>query len=72
MITAVKDKELIEPAEQTNASSEGVSPESQPDLRIKIGRTTFLVNLHFNENSKETLDDKVKQLIRKDVENGNF
>ena len=44
----------------------------QPDLRMKIGRTTFLVKLHFQEDGTETLKDKVKSLIRKDVENGNF
>lgn len=39
---------------------------------MKSGNTTFLVGLHFSEVSKETLDDKLKRLIRKDVEADNF
>lgn len=39
---------------------------------MKSGNTTFLVNLHFSEASKETLDDKLEKLIRKDVEADNF
>ena len=62
----MNDKELLEQNPQPD--KEDVSPEVQP----KIGRTTFLVKLHFKEDGTETLKDKVKSLIRKDVENGNF
>lgn len=34
--------------------------------------TTFIIGLHFSETSKDTLEDKVKKLIRKDVESDNF
>ena len=63
----MNDKELLEQNPQPD-KEEDVSPEVQP----KIGRTTFLVKLHFKEDGTETLKDKVKSLIRKDVENGNF
>lgn len=46
-------------------------PESS-SLIMKSGGTTFIINLHFSETSKETLEDKVKKLIRKNVENDNF
>ena len=46
-------------------------PESS-GLIMKSGGTTFVIGLHFSETSKDTLDDKVKKLIKKDVENGNF
>lgn len=39
---------------------------------MKSGNTTFLVGLHFSESSKETLEDNLKRLIRKDVEADNF
>ena len=68
----MNDKELLEQNPQPDKKEEDVSPEMQPDLRMKIGRTTFLVKLHFKEDGTETLKDKVKNLIRKDVENGNF
>ena len=39
---------------------------------MKSGNTTFLVGLHFSESCKETLEDKLKRLVRKDVEADNF
>ena len=68
----MNNKELLEQNLQPDTIGENVSPEVQPDLRMKIGRTTFLIKLHFKEDGTETLKDKVKNLIRKDVENGNF
>ena len=47
------------------------APESS-GLIMESGGTTFVIGLHFSETSKDTLDDKVKKLIKKDVENGNF
>ena len=32
----------------------------------------YVIGLHFSETSKDTLEDKVKKLIKKDVEDGNF
>ena len=68
----MNNKELLEQNLQPDTIGEDVLPEMQPDLRMKIGRTTFLIKLHFKEDGTETLKDKVKNLIRKDVENGNF
>ena len=68
----MNDKELLEQNLQPDKKEKDVSLEVQSDLRMKIGRTTFLVKLHFKEDGTETLKDKVKSLIRKDVENGNF
>ena len=44
----------------------------QPVLELREGNTTFLIGLHFSENTRETLGDKIKKLIRKDVQDGNF
>lgn len=44
----------------------------QPMLSMQLGRTTFLIGLHFAEKGKESLDDKVKRMIRKDVQDENF
>ena len=59
------DKEVM--LKETPATA----PESS-GLIMKSGGTTFVIGLHFSETSKDTLDDKVKKLIKKDVENGNF
>ena len=68
----MNDKELLEQSPHPDKGGGDTPSEVQPDLRMKIGRTTFLVKLHFKEDGTETLKDKVKNLIRKDVENGNF
>lgn len=47
-------------------------PSSEPVLTMRRGNTTFLIGIHFNETKKETLDDKIRKMIRRDVENGNF
>ena len=39
-----------------------------PMLAVSIGNTTYLVGIHFNEAAKETIDDKLKRLICKDVQ----
>ncbi|MBQ1789318.1 MAG: transposon-encoded TnpW family protein [Oscillospiraceae bacterium] len=50
-------------------------PEPVPEasgLIMKSGNKTFIIGLHFSDTSKDTLEDKMKKLIRKDVEDGNF
>lgn len=50
-------------------------PETAPEpsrLIMKSGNKTFIIGLHFSESSNDTLEDKVKKLIKKDVEDGNF
>ena len=35
----------------------------------KIGNTTYIVELHFNFDCKETLDDIIKRLVTNNLEN---
>ena len=35
----------------------------------KIGKTTYMVGIHFSQTSKETMDDKVLRLIKNDIRN---
>ena len=37
----------------------------------KIGRTTYLIELHFNANSTHNVEDKLKRVILNDLEYGN-
>jgi len=41
-------------------------------LVVNSGSKTFLVGLHFSKTCKDTLEDKVKKLIKKNVESGSF
>jgi len=38
-----------------------------PQITIKRGKTTFKIGICFNEKCKETLDDRIKKLIRREV-----
>ena len=38
-----------------------------PDMVMKIDRTTYRVWAHFSTTSKETLEDKIKRMLRDDV-----
>lgn len=40
---------------------------TKPVITMKRGKTTFTIGLCFNDKSKESLDDRVKKLIRKEV-----
>ena len=41
-----------------------------PSIIRKIGKTTYIANAYFNENATESIDDKIKRMLRKDVEKG--
>ncbi|MCD8230525.1 MAG: transposon-encoded TnpW family protein [Clostridiales bacterium] len=46
--------------------------ESGGNFKTVIGKTTYEVSVFFNKDSKVSLEDKIKRLIRQDVKNGDF
>lgn len=34
----------------------------------KIGKTTYVVRVHFSETNKETMSDKIKRMLKNEVE----
>mgnify|MGYP002509684183 FL=1 len=46
--------------------------ERRPHFVKTIGRTTYLVTCHFSETSRETLQDKLKRMIVRDIQSGNY
>ncbi len=40
-----------------------------PVVRRKIGKTTYLVKVHFNPDSKETLQEKLERMLVNEVNN---
>ena len=38
-----------------------------PTVRKQIGKTTYIVRVHFSETSKENMQDKIKRLLRGEV-----
>ena len=41
--------------------------DTPPCVRKTIDKTTYLVRIHFSETAKETLEDKIKRLLREEV-----
>ena len=39
-----------------------------PALVKTIGKTTYIVNIHFSESARESVADKLKRLITSDAE----
>ena len=40
-----------------------------PVVRKKIGKTTYLVKVHFNPDSKETLQEKIERMLVNEINN---
>ena len=49
--------------EKINTAAEA----EQPDLVKRIGKTTYHVKVHFNQNSRETMSDKIMRLLLNEV-----
>ena len=39
----------------------------KPTVRKQIGKTTYIVRVHFSETAKETMEDKIKRMLREEV-----
>ena len=39
-----------------------------PSVKKKIGKTTYIVKVHFSKNATETMSDKIKRMIRTDIQ----
>ena len=38
-----------------------------PTVRNHAGKTTYIVRVHFSQTAKETMEDKIKRLLREEV-----
>lgn len=41
-------------------------------FNMRMGNTTYVIGVHFSKESRDTLEDKVKRLMREDVKAANF
>ena len=39
-----------------------------PALVKKIGRTIYIVRVHFSKTSKETMSDKIKRILKNEIQ----
>ncbi|RGU19221.1 hypothetical protein DWW89_16095 [Agathobacter rectalis] len=50
------------------------APKTNPagTFSMRMGNTTYVIGVHFSKESKDTLEDKMKRLMRDDVRTDNF
>jgi len=54
---------------KTKNTAPTTTGQTAPVIVRKIGKTTYMVGIHFSQTSKETMDDKVLRLIKNDIRN---
>ncbi|MDO4554394.1 MAG: hypothetical protein Q4B70_04525 [Lachnospiraceae bacterium] len=69
MSSVVEQNEL---AEDGTVNETNKSYEEDGCFSLVDGSTVFTVGIHFSKTSKATLDDKLKKLIRQDIQRENF
>ena len=50
-----------------NATAIQTANNTQSCFRKTIDKTTYVVRVYFSETSKETMQDKIKRLLREEV-----
>lgn len=50
------------------------TPKASPAgiFNMKVGNATYVIDIHFSQMSKDTLEDKMRRLMREDVKTDNF
>ena len=50
------------------------APKAAPagTFNMRMGNTTYIIGVHFSKTSRDTLEDKMKRLMRDDVKTANF
>ena len=55
---------------KTNDATETPTAAQEPILKTTVGKITYLVGVHFSEDGKETMADKIDRMIRRDIQTG--
>lgn len=53
---------------QTAGPAPDSAPEDAPALVKKIGKTTYKVRVHFSDTSTETMSDKIKRMLKNEIQ----
>ena len=51
-----------------DAATVSRAPEDAPALVKKIGKTTYKVRVHFSQTSTETMSDKIKRMLKNEIQ----
>ena len=41
-------------------------------FEYRIGKTVYKVTVHFSSTSKETMSDKIKRMLKNEIQNGSY
>ena len=53
---------------QTADTTPARAPENTPAMIKKIGKTTYKVHVHFSNTSTETMSDKIKRMLKNEIQ----
>lgn len=53
--------------EEKKNNATQTTDQTAPVLVRRIGKTTYMVGIHFSQTSRETMDDKVLRLMKNDI-----
>ena len=58
--------------ERMRTNEEQATSAAAPDPLPKttVGKITYLVGVHFSEDAKETMADKINRMIRREIQTG--
>lgn len=57
---------------QNTATVKTTRPNPAGSFNMRMGNTTYVIGVHFSKESKDTLEDKMKRLMRDEVKTGSF
>ena len=55
---------------RTNDAEATPTAATDPLLKTTVGKITYLVGVHFSEDAKETMADKIDRMIRREIQTG--
>ena len=58
--------------EQAATKTKAAQTSPAGTFSMKLGKTTYVVGVHFSQTAKDTLEDKMKRLMKDDVKSSNF
>lgn len=53
---------------KTNEAEETPAIAPEPLLKTTVGKITYLVGVHFSEDAKETMADKIDRMISREIQ----
>lgn len=69
--TEVNEKDM-QTQEMERTGAQGEPKEAMPTKREKIGGTTYIVKSFISPTATETMENKIRRMMKQDIESGNF